>query len=704
MQAQRQRQLAQLSPHSFYAQKSVDGDESMGDFSVPPPSQFPVYNNQPEDEVDEERVGAILVPPLGPGSVGTVPPRPFPASVSPTNMVTPAAMATLQQQQPKSLPRTLIQPLRQFKEEGEKELESPADSNYFASPATRALQLASIVKAMCFPRASFDRKAGSSQRAPLPAEVDQDRSTCEGVLQGLSLVRQHMDTLLARRLDVSWRVLDPGVAPFKKLLATLPSLASGLSTLLPLLGFTQRANVYVLTQSETFLTTGLTLLSDELSRVASILSGELVAPASPSPALSSLAQPHPSGSDSSDEEDNSFQLHEPRSGRGGAPTSQVETTWEEGEGENDGAVGAIDQNFTAASQFPPHQPHLLPAPQPKKGKTTSSSSSSKADAGSAAPMSPYVSAATPAPIRGGMATKGAAATGNATARTGRPLITVQNNVPANTAARPKVRTMSTMSAQLQHTVKSGETLPIGVTTGQFRVQPEVCEFGSLRVGCTYRLAVQLTNVGAEKARFTIDSVPPAAMNVRVLYRPGPVAAGMAVRLEIELYAGELGDWRQDLVIRTERDTFRLPMSASVVDALTSSVGSVKAVSASASRRTSNASATNASLALTQTMNAANNNKLGVARLISDKPSVFTQTVLNQLAGSRTTMRPAADSMDRSSEIGGGMGELEDEGDMDMNGVGSDEPRPPRIPNMDQKPFVDPSISVQELRRRVENRP
>nr|KAG5694504.1 hypothetical protein BaRGS_014235 [Batillaria attramentaria] len=69
--------------------------------------------------------------------------------------------------------------------------------------------------------------------------------------------------------------------------------------------------------------------------------------------------------------------------------------------------------------------------------------------------------------------------------------------------------------------------------------PEEVNFGVLREGCTYAFLVQLKNTGVDSCRFKVRQPPPAT-GLRVIYRPGAVAAGMKAELRLELYAIAVG--------------------------------------------------------------------------------------------------------------------------------------------------------------------
>lgn len=104
-------------------------------------------------------------------------------------------------------------------------------------------------------------------------------------------------------------------------------------------------------------------------------------------------------------------------------------------------------------------------------------------------------------------------------------------------------------------------------------EPEGVNFGVLKEGCTYRYAVMLRNTGVDTCRFKVRQPPPAT-GLRVIYKPGPIAAGMCVELALELYAiangveGEsgVGSLGHVLEIITETDILELPIVATILTA------------------------------------------------------------------------------------------------------------------------------------------
>ncbi|KAK6325687.1 hypothetical protein J4Q44_G00050290 [Coregonus suidteri] len=86
---------------------------------------------------------------------------------------------------------------------------------------------------------------------------------------------------------------------------------------------------------------------------------------------------------------------------------------------------------------------------------------------------------------------------------------------------------------------------VSVTGGQqlaprgFELLPAEVQFGTLKEGCTYSVPVLMKNVGFHTCRFSVKQPSPGT-GIRVIYTPGPVAAGMKTELQVELYALAIG--------------------------------------------------------------------------------------------------------------------------------------------------------------------
>uniref|UniRef100_A0A663FH94 Sperm associated antigen 17 n=2 Tax=Accipitrinae TaxID=8955 RepID=A0A663FH94_AQUCH len=110
----------------------------------------------------------------------------------------------------------------------------------------------------------------------------------------------------------------------------------------------------------------------------------------------------------------------------------------------------------------------------------------------------------------------------------------------------------------------------------FHLIPPRVMLGVLKEGCTYAATVILKNVGVNFSRFRVKQPPPHT-GLRVMYTPGPVAAGLQVELEIEIFAmvtgredaGGLEEVSHDIEILTETETLLLPVRANILCCLIS---------------------------------------------------------------------------------------------------------------------------------------
>ncbi|KAF2981635.1 hypothetical protein EK904_001097, partial [Melospiza melodia maxima] len=100
---------------------------------------------------------------------------------------------------------------------------------------------------------------------------------------------------------------------------------------------------------------------------------------------------------------------------------------------------------------------------------------------------------------------------------------------------------------------------------KFHLIPPRVVFGVLKEGCIYATIVIMKNVGVNFSRFRVKQPPPYT-GLRVMYTPGPVAAGLQAELEIEIFAmliggkdtGGLEEVSHNIEIVTETETLLLP--------------------------------------------------------------------------------------------------------------------------------------------------
>ncbi|XP_068945377.1 sperm-associated antigen 17 [Petaurus breviceps papuanus] len=130
----------------------------------------------------------------------------------------------------------------------------------------------------------------------------------------------------------------------------------------------------------------------------------------------------------------------------------------------------------------------------------------------------------------------------------------------------RVNTSSVASAAMN----SGKPAPFG-----FHLLPPEVNFGVLKEGHTYAVTVKLKNVGVDFCRFQVKQPPPST-GLKVTYTPGPVASGLQVDLQVEIFAmavGEnaskgLGTISYSIEIITEHEILLLPVKAIVLTSVT----------------------------------------------------------------------------------------------------------------------------------------
>ncbi|KAM4536985.1 sperm-associated antigen 17 [Odontesthes bonariensis] len=102
----------------------------------------------------------------------------------------------------------------------------------------------------------------------------------------------------------------------------------------------------------------------------------------------------------------------------------------------------------------------------------------------------------------------------------------------------------------------------------FQLLPSSVDFGVRQEGTSSTITVIMRNVGVDTCRFHLKQPPPAT-GLRVIYNPGPVAAGLHVDLQVQLFAtcaaqAEVEHISQDITIHTETDIFYLPVTANIL--------------------------------------------------------------------------------------------------------------------------------------------
>lgn len=103
----------------------------------------------------------------------------------------------------------------------------------------------------------------------------------------------------------------------------------------------------------------------------------------------------------------------------------------------------------------------------------------------------------------------------------------------------------------------------------FILQPEAADFGFLKEGNTYNLNISLRNTGHDTCRFKVKQPLPST-GLRILYKPGPVAAGMKSEINIQIFAllsdavDGVASVKHELEIITETHVLYLPITAVVL--------------------------------------------------------------------------------------------------------------------------------------------
>lgn len=101
----------------------------------------------------------------------------------------------------------------------------------------------------------------------------------------------------------------------------------------------------------------------------------------------------------------------------------------------------------------------------------------------------------------------------------------------------------------------------GKALQQFTLTPGHLHLGTVPVGLVAHRTARLTNVSTGVARF---SVVRPELPLRIIYKPGPLAAGMETLLTVEFVAEHLGDFVGEVVVKSELNVLTMTVSAKVV--------------------------------------------------------------------------------------------------------------------------------------------
>ncbi|XP_075705223.1 sperm-associated antigen 17 [Rhinoderma darwinii] len=130
---------------------------------------------------------------------------------------------------------------------------------------------------------------------------------------------------------------------------------------------------------------------------------------------------------------------------------------------------------------------------------------------------------------------------------------------------------ATLEDPVRRSVRTASTSASSRVPRGFHLIPSVVRFGVLREGYTYSTSVTIKNIGVDFCRFCVKQPPPGT-GLRVLYAPGPVAAGLQTRLDVEIFAMAAGlegpegaaECSHCIEIQTEVETLYLPVTANIL--------------------------------------------------------------------------------------------------------------------------------------------
>ncbi|XP_028331007.1 sperm-associated antigen 17 isoform X4 [Gouania willdenowi] len=106
----------------------------------------------------------------------------------------------------------------------------------------------------------------------------------------------------------------------------------------------------------------------------------------------------------------------------------------------------------------------------------------------------------------------------------------------------------------------------------FELLPSRVDFGTVREGTSSSVTVIMRNVGVDTCRFKVKQ-PSSITGLRVNYNHGPVAAGLHVELQVQLFAMRAlqtgvaephTSISEDVIIHTETEILHLPVTANIL--------------------------------------------------------------------------------------------------------------------------------------------
>ncbi len=99
---------------------------------------------------------------------------------------------------------------------------------------------------------------------------------------------------------------------------------------------------------------------------------------------------------------------------------------------------------------------------------------------------------------------------------------------------------------------------------KFVIRPREIAFGDLRAGNLYGFVVNVDNKGDQTGRYLAQQPRNKRGQrnlLRIVHKPGPIPSGLTSRIEVQLWAGEAGEFRSEIHIQTETDDHVIPVSA-----------------------------------------------------------------------------------------------------------------------------------------------
>eukprot|EP00741_Cyanophora_paradoxa_P016256 tig00000197_g15695.t1 len=131
---------------------------------------------------------------------------------------------------------------------------------------------------------------------------------------------------------------------------------------------------------------------------------------------------------------------------------------------------------------------------------------------------------------------------------------------------------STVEAPVRRQLRTASTLgshappveTMRVRPQQFRLHPAALRFGVVRAGEPRRRPLSLANTSLDTGHFRAAITGGVNGPFRVLFKPGPVSAGMRVKLEVEVTPPAPGELSATLTVTTEFEIFKVEVTATAL--------------------------------------------------------------------------------------------------------------------------------------------